>query len=90
MDGFRRGPRMPPVAQTLAWALAPTWLMDRCAERLGEAFTMTFAPSGMQLVMVSDPAGGQGGVHGAAGGGAVGGGQLAGGAGDGTRARWWF
>jgi cytochrome P450 len=46
---------MPPVAQTLAWALAPTWLMDRCAERLGEAFTITFAPSGLQLVMLSDP-----------------------------------
>ena len=43
------------MAQTLAWALAPTWLMDRCAERLGEAFTLTFAPSGMQLVLISDP-----------------------------------
>ncbi len=41
--------------QTLAWAVAPTWVMDRCAERLGEAFTLTFAPSGMKLVMVSDP-----------------------------------
>ena len=50
-----RGPRMPPLAQTLAWALAPTWLMDRCAERLGEAFTVTFAPSGLKLVMLSDP-----------------------------------
>ncbi len=50
-----RGPRMPPVVQTLVWALAPTWLMDRCAERIGEAFTITFAPSGLQLVMVSDP-----------------------------------
>jgi cytochrome P450 len=29
--------------------------MDHCAERLGEAFTLTFSPSGMQLVMVSDP-----------------------------------
>jgi cytochrome P450 len=41
--------------QTLAWAMAPTWLMDRCAERLGEAFTLTFAPSGLKLVMFSDP-----------------------------------
>jgi len=49
------GPRMPAVAQTLAWALAPTWLMDRCARTLGEAFTITFAPSGMQLVLFSDP-----------------------------------
>ena len=29
--------------------------MDRCAARLGDTFTLTFAPSGMQLVMVSDP-----------------------------------
>jgi cytochrome P450 len=29
--------------------------MDRCARRLGEAFTLTFAPSGLQLVMISDP-----------------------------------
>jgi cytochrome P450 len=49
------GPRMPAVAQTLAWALAPTWLMDRCARTLGEAFTLTFAPSGLKLVMFSDP-----------------------------------
>jgi cytochrome P450 len=41
--------------QTLAWALAPTWVMDRCAERLGGTFTITFAPSGLQLVLVSDP-----------------------------------
>jgi cytochrome P450 len=49
------GPRMPAIAQTLAWALAPTWMMDRCARTLGDAFTLTFAPSGMQLVMFSDP-----------------------------------
>jgi cytochrome P450 len=49
------GPRMPPFAQTLAWALAPTWLMDRCSASLGEAFTLTFSPSGMQLVLLSDP-----------------------------------
>jgi len=41
--------------QTLAWAIAPTWVMDRCARRLGEAFTLTFFPSGMKLVMISDP-----------------------------------
>jgi cytochrome P450 len=46
---------MPALLQTLAWATAPTWLMDRCAERLGEAFTLTFWPSGMKLVQVSDP-----------------------------------
>ncbi len=49
------GPRAPAILQTLAWAVAPTWVMDRCAERLGEAFTLTFAPSGMKLVLVSDP-----------------------------------
>jgi cytochrome P450 family 135 len=49
------GPRASAVLQTLAWALAPTWVMDQCAKRMGEAFTLTFAPSGMKLVMVSDP-----------------------------------
>jgi cytochrome P450 family 135 len=43
------------MLQTLAWALAPTWLMDRCARRLGEAFTLTFGPSGIKLVLISDP-----------------------------------
>jgi len=46
---------MPALAQTLAWALAPTWLMDRCARTLGEAFTLTFWPSGLQFAMFSDP-----------------------------------
>jgi cytochrome P450 len=41
--------------QTLAWAIAPTWFMDRCARSAGEFFTLTFFPSGMQLVVVSDP-----------------------------------
>jgi cytochrome P450 len=49
------GPRGPALAQTLAWALAPTWVMDQCAKRLGESFTLTVWPSGMQLVMVSAP-----------------------------------
>jgi cytochrome P450 family 135 len=49
------GPKgMPASVQTLVWALAPTWLMDRCAERLGDAFTLTFAPSGLKLAMFSD------------------------------------
>jgi cytochrome P450 len=43
------------MLQTLAWAMAPTWMMDRCARRLGETFTLTFAPSGLKLVLVSDP-----------------------------------
>jgi cytochrome P450 len=50
------GPRMPAVVQTFAWALAPTVLMDSCRRRYGEAFTLTFFPSGRQLVMLSDPA----------------------------------
>jgi cytochrome P450 len=37
------------------WAVAPTWVMDRCARRYGEAFTITFAPSGRKLVILSDP-----------------------------------
>jgi len=53
--GLPPGPRVPALALTVAWALAPTWVMDRCARRLGEAFTLTFAPSGLQLVMISDP-----------------------------------
>src|SRR5439155_1074266 len=48
-------PRAPPTLQTLAWALAPTWFMDRCARSIGDAFTITFAPSGMKMVLVSDP-----------------------------------
>ena len=46
---------MPPLAQTLAWGLAPTWLMDQCARRFGETFTLRFAPGGTPLVHVSDP-----------------------------------
>ena len=49
------GPRMPRIAQTLAWAFAPTWLMDHCARRLGETFALTFFPSGMKLTLLSDP-----------------------------------
>jgi cytochrome P450 len=49
------GPKLPAPLQTLVWALAPTWLMDRCARRLGDAFTLTFAPSGLRLAMFSDP-----------------------------------
>ena len=49
------GPRLPATLVTLAWAVAPTWVMDRCFKRFGETFTITFAPSGRKLVMVSDP-----------------------------------
>src|SRR5256886_17529513 len=53
--GLPPGPRAPALVQTLAWALAPTWVMDRCARSVGEFFTLTFFPSGMRLVLVSDP-----------------------------------
>jgi len=53
--GLPPGPRAPSFAQTLAWALAPTWVMRRCARRIGETFTITFWPSGMKLVLVSAP-----------------------------------
>jgi cytochrome P450 len=53
--GLPPGPRAPAFLQTLAWAIAPTWVMDGCRRRLGEAFTLTFSPSGMKLVLISDP-----------------------------------
>lgn len=49
------GPRLPPLALTVVWALAPTWVLDRCVRRYGDTFTLTFGPSGRKLVMVSDP-----------------------------------
>ncbi|HEV2981834.1 MAG TPA: cytochrome P450, partial [Solirubrobacteraceae bacterium] len=54
--GLPPGPRIPPLLQTLLWALVPTWVMDRCARSIGEHFSITFFPSGMKLVLVSDPA----------------------------------
>src|SRR6202042_94958 len=44
-----------PFLQTLAWTLAPTWLMERSAKRLGDTFTLTFWPSRMRFVLISDP-----------------------------------
>jgi len=46
---------MPSLVQSLAWGFAPTWLMDRCARTLGDAFTLTFWPSGLRFAMFSDP-----------------------------------
>lgn len=54
-EALPRGPRLSPFALTLVWSLAPTWVMDQCARRLGDTFTLTFSPSGRKLVMVSDP-----------------------------------
>ena len=53
--GLPPGPRAPAFLQTLAWALAPTFVMDNCARRIGDAFTLTFTPSGMKMVLISDP-----------------------------------
>ncbi len=47
------GPRWPPVAQTVAWAVSLPWMLDRCSERYGEMFTMRFFPSGRRIVVVS-------------------------------------
>jgi cytochrome P450 len=55
LTGLPPGPRAPALLQTLVWGVAPTWVMDRYTRRLGEAFTLTFWPSGMRLVLVGDP-----------------------------------
>ena len=54
--GLPPGPGMPPLVQTLAWTLAPSWFMEHCMARVGETFTVTFFPSGLQFTMVADPA----------------------------------
>jgi cytochrome P450 family 135 len=54
-EALPRGPRVPALAMTVVWALAPTWVLDRCVRRYGDAFTLTFGPSGRKLVMLSDP-----------------------------------
>jgi cytochrome P450 len=54
-EGVPPGPRLHPIAQTLLWATVPTFLMDRAARSVGPTFTITFWPSGMRFVMVSDP-----------------------------------
>jgi len=54
-EALPRGPRIPPLALTAVWALAPTWVLDRCARRYGDTFTLTFGPSGRKLVVLSDP-----------------------------------
>ncbi|MCL2770303.1 MAG: cytochrome P450, partial [Solirubrobacterales bacterium] len=47
--------RWPALAQTLAWALAPTWAMDHWARACGEEFTISFFPSGRRFTVVSSP-----------------------------------
>ena len=53
--GLPAGPGAPALAQTLAWTFLPGWFLEQCSRRLGDAFTITFAPSGMRFVMFSDP-----------------------------------
>ncbi len=48
-----RGPRWPPLLQTIAWAVSLPWVLDRGGERYGEMFTMRFFPGGRRLVVVS-------------------------------------
>jgi cytochrome P450 len=55
VEALPLGPRIPPLALTAVWALAPTWVLDRCARRYGDTFTLTFGPSGRKLVVLSDP-----------------------------------
>jgi cytochrome P450 len=55
VTGLPEGPGMPAVLQTLAWALAMPWALDRWSARHGESFTVTFAPSGRRFVVLSDP-----------------------------------
>jgi cytochrome P450 len=53
--GLPPGPKLHAFAQTVIWALAPTWLLERCVERLGQSFTLTFWPSEMRMVLLADP-----------------------------------
>jgi cytochrome P450 len=46
---------LPPIVQTLLWTLVPTRMLESCAARYGETFTITFGPSGRSVVMVSHP-----------------------------------
>ncbi len=54
-EALPRGPRLPALALTLAWSLAPTWVMDQCMRRYGDTFTIEFWPSRRKLVLISDP-----------------------------------
>jgi cytochrome P450 len=49
------GPRWPSALQTLGWVLAPSLVMDRCAARFGDVFTLTLAPGRRRLVLLRDP-----------------------------------
>src|SRR5436305_2681982 len=45
------GPRMPPALQTAIWVRRAQWLLDQCAARFGEAFTLRIAQEGTWIVL---------------------------------------
>lgn len=49
------GPRLPPIAQTLAWLYRPIEFMDACRKRYGDAFSVTFLGFQTPMVLVSHP-----------------------------------
>lgn len=48
------GPRYPRIVQALLWLKQPTWLLERCARRYGDVFTLRL-PLGTDLVQISSP-----------------------------------
>ena len=53
-DGLPPGPEDPPLLQALRWIQWPLPLMDECARRFGEAFTLRL-PTAPPIVMFSHP-----------------------------------
>ncbi len=53
------GPPLPAALQTLLWITRPLGLMETCAERYGDIFTLRFTGLGVsqRIVFVADPAG---------------------------------
>jgi len=49
------GPRIPPIAQTLAWLYRPIDFMDACHRRYGDAFSVKFLGFKTPMVLVSHP-----------------------------------
>ncbi len=47
------GPRWPALVQTVVWAVALPWALERWGAQYGESFTMRFFPSGREMVIVS-------------------------------------
>jgi cytochrome P450 family 135 len=49
------GPRAPVAVQTYEWVARPTALLDRCADRYGDPFTLRTSWVDGPMVLVSDP-----------------------------------